>query len=365
MSPHRVDRTEQQMVHENIRPLPLRKIVLDKENPRLPKSAARSQKAMTLYIARNTSITELMTAIAENGYFPGEPIIIVPRNDNEFTVVEGNRRLTALLLLRDPSLYPRNARVREISESAIHRPDSVPCVIFPTRNDVVNYLGYRHISGVKQWEPLAKARYIAEYFVSHTDHNAEPKIRYQEVARGIGSRWPYIKRQLDGFTVYKNIEDLGFYDIDDLNEETISFSLLSTALGYDSILKYVSSTQHPSIKPDRLKPNAIRELTQWMYERNRDGETVLGESRNIKRLAIIVDDEHGLSVLKEYRSIQKAYAATKGLADDFNDLLIEIEWNIGQAVAEVALVTLDNSHRLKIFNIYRQARLLKRALESE
>lgn len=151
------------MAEGNIRTISINMIQLDEHNPRLPTTLGRSQKDMTLYIARNTSITELMTAIAENDYFPGEPIIVVPDKTGGYTVVEGNRRLTALRLLKDPSLYPRNARVREISENAKYRPDTVPCVIFDRREDVVNYLGYRHISGVKQWEPLAKARYIGQY----------------------------------------------------------------------------------------------------------------------------------------------------------------------------------------------------------
>ena len=130
---------------------------------------------MLRYIARNTSITELMTAIAENGYFPGEPIIVVPREARGHSVVEGNRRLVALKLLSDPSLYPKNTRVREIAENAKNRPDTVPCVIFDDRAKIVNYLGYRHITGVKQWEPLAKARYIAQYFENETDPTADPK----------------------------------------------------------------------------------------------------------------------------------------------------------------------------------------------
>ena len=346
------------MAHEIIRPLPLNDIFLDKYNPRLPTSAARVQKEMSLYIARNTSITELMTAIAENDYFPGEPIIVVSRDAGGYTVVEGNRRLTALKLLRDPSLYPKNARVREISESASHRPDTVPCVIFSSRDEVVNYLGYRHISGVKQWEPLAKARYINNYFLTQTEESAEPLLRYREVARGIGSQWPYIKRQLDGYSVYRHIEDTGFYEIEDLNEETISFSLLSTAVGYDTILKFVSSSQNPCIRPEHLSPMAIRDLATWMYERNDKGATILGESRNIRRLAAIVDDERSLCILRESGNLEKAFTATKGVAIEFNDLLSEIEWRISDAVAKVALVTLNNSHNTKIYDIFKQARLL-------
>ena len=49
--------------------------------------------------------------------------------------------------------------------------------------------------------------------------------------------------------VYRHMEARDFYEIDDLNEETISFSLLSTAVGYEAILGYVSSTRDPFIKP--------------------------------------------------------------------------------------------------------------------
>ena len=353
------------MADDNIETLPIREIFLDELNPRLPTMLNRSQNEMALYIARNTSITELMTVIAENGYFPGEPIIVVPREPGGYTVVEGNRRLTALNLLADPSLYPRNVRVREISETACHKPSTIPCVIFPDRAQIVNYLGYRHISGVKQWEPLAKARYISQYFEKQTDTAADSGDRYREVARGIGSQAPYIKRQLDGIAVYHHIETSGFYEIDNLNEETISFSLLSTAIGYESILGFVSSTQHPFIQPESLKPDAVRKLTVWMYEPNDRGETTLGDSRNIQRLAVIVADQKALDLLTEYRDLHKAFAATKGVGVEFNILLNEIEQRMADAVSSVALVDLDESHRSKISDIFKQARALRQLSEDD
>ena len=351
------------MAHDNIEILSIDEIYLDAQNPRLPSSLPRSQIEMALYIARNTSITELMTAIAENDYFPGEPIIVVPREPNGYIVVEGNRRLTALKLLNDPSLYPKNVSVRRISENAVHRPDSIPCVIFENRDQIVHYLGYRHISGVKQWEPLAKARYIARYFDTQTDQNADPYERYREVARGIGSRGPYIKRQLDGYAIYQHIENAGFYEIDGLNEESISFSLLSTAVGYEAILDFSSSTKHPFIDPDGIQPGAVRHLTKWMYEPNEHGETTLGDSRNIQRLAVIVADKRALSLLKDYRNLQKAFAVTKGVETEFNDLLTEIEWRISEAVSTVALIDLNDGHRSKISKIFRQARFLRQGSE--
>lgn len=351
------------MAHANIQTLSIHEIYLDEDNPRLPTSLDRRQDDMLLYIARNTSITELMTAIAENDYFPGEPIVVVPRESGGYTVVEGNRRLTAVKLLNDPSLHPRNRRVREISESANYCPDSIPCVFFDNREEVVNYLGYRHISGVKQWEPLAKARYIAQYFRTQTDQNAKPEDRYREVARGIGSQGPYIKRQLDGLAVYIHIEEHSFYEIDRLNEDSISFSLLSTAIGYDSILDFSSSTRDPYVDPKGLKPDAVRLLTRWMYEPNENGETVLGDSRNIQRLAVIVSDEDALERLIATGNLKRAFDTTRGIDTEFNDLLTEIESKMGDAVANVALVDLNEGHRSLISNIFKQARYLRQGSE--
>jgi ParB-like chromosome segregation protein Spo0J len=106
-------RTEElHLMEENtIREIAVDDLYLDERNPRLPTSTGRQQKEMLLYIARNTSITELMSAIAENGYFPGEPIIVIPRSEGGYWTVEGNRRLTAVKLLLDPSLHAKNARV--------------------------------------------------------------------------------------------------------------------------------------------------------------------------------------------------------------------------------------------------------------
>ena len=89
------------------------KLELDPENPRLPESTARRQKDMLQYIARETSIEELMGAIGKNNYFPGEPLVAI-KVRNIHRVVEGNRRLTALRLLQNPELVPKRKKIFEI-----------------------------------------------------------------------------------------------------------------------------------------------------------------------------------------------------------------------------------------------------------
>ena len=343
----------------------LEDLLLDEQNPRLPTAVGRRQEQMIQYIARTTSIAEIMSAIAENDYFPGEPLIVIPGAKGKYVTVEGNRRLTALKLLQDPGLYPKGRKIAEIAADADYKPTVIPCVIFDDRDEVVNYLGYRHITGVKQWEPLAKARYIANYFEYHTDGDTGTQSRYVDVARGIGSQAPYIKRQLDGLAIYDLIEKNGFYDIDGLDEENISFSLISTAVGYESVLQFCSKAEHPFVEKDGLRKRNVEYLTRWMFEKNDDGGTVLGDSRNIQRLAIILENEDATNALKEGDSLDKAYGLSRGLSDDFSGVLAAAENLISRAVSMIGLVDVNESHRSRIGNIFKQARNLRHLADED
>jgi hypothetical protein len=345
---------------DKIQNLDISQLRLDPKNPRLPESLERDQDSMLRYIARTSSIAELMTAIGQHGYFAGEPLIVVPGEKKKYVVVEGNRRLTALILLRDPDQLGKVRSIQTAAADAEKKPDNVPCIIFESRDEVVNYLGYRHITGIKQWEPLAKARYVAQYFDTQTSKKDNPESRYRAVARSIGSQYPYIKRQLDGMAIYRAIEREAFFDIDGLDEENIAFSLLTTCLGYESILNFVSDVSDPYLHPAKLKKPRIKELTQWLFEKDEDGETRLGESRNIKRLAVIVESAAALKELRAGADLEAAYSKTRGLADDFTEVLVNTERDIGKAVSMVALVDLDDSHRRRILNISKQAKALEK-----
>jgi hypothetical protein len=54
-------------------------------------------------LLEDESIIELMLAIGQHDFFVGEALLVV-KNGDGFTVVEGNRRLTSLKLLSNPSL---------------------------------------------------------------------------------------------------------------------------------------------------------------------------------------------------------------------------------------------------------------------
>ena len=71
----------------------LEDLKLDSHNPRLPKSMHGSNESEILeFMLRDTSLIELMLAIGENDFFPGEQLLVVKdKIDNKYKVIEGNR----------------------------------------------------------------------------------------------------------------------------------------------------------------------------------------------------------------------------------------------------------------------------------
>lgn len=340
-----------------IRPIKLDLLDLDTKNPRLPVSVGRTPEEMINHIALTTSIEDLMSAIAENGFFPGEPLIAVEEH-GRFVVVEGNRRLTAVKLLNNPGLCERpSSRMLELAKSVAHKLDSLnelPVITRDTREEILPYLGFRHITGVKQWEPLAKARYIEQLFDTF-DTTGSPDQRYFNVARAIGSRKDHIKRSLDALAVYKLMESHDFYDIENLNEESIKFSILSTALADDRIGKYVGISNadqygdavpcHPILNHTALHAPEVEELTKWLFEKDESGRTKVGESRNIRELSAVVDNPKALQSFKNGASLQIAYQLTSDVRKDFLELLYKSETALIEAAGMVATIDYDkNAH---------------------
>jgi hypothetical protein len=187
---------------------------LDPANQRLPEEAqGGNEDELLRHLYEHFDLDEIAAPMAQNGYFDEEPLVAVPidlpkklqpkpehppsagylafLDKAEFTVVEGNRRLATARILRD-SLIRQKLHVRgwpDISPEVRQDLEELPVIIYPTRKEVLPYLGVRHITGNKKWDSYAKARYIAAMLdEGHTvdDIVREVGDRSQGVLRNAG-----------------------------------------------------------------------------------------------------------------------------------------------------------------------------------
>lgn len=302
----------------NFEVLDINLLEFDKENPRLPTSVRnKDDESILKYLATETRIENLMASIGENGFFDGEAMVVTP-HELKYTVIEGNRRLAALLLLHDPSLVNLRS-IDRVAIAAANKPTAVPVYVVQSREDTLQYLGFRHISGVQRWDPLAKARYLESLFDAI---KGDPQQRYTSVAREIGSTSTTVRRNLDALAAYKIIEESGFYDITDIEEETFQFGTFYTAVSNADIANFIGTRdngtpKHPITDLEVVHKEHLEELVKYMFERDARGNTKLGESRNIGKLGSVLANSDSLRALRSSQSLDAAHRLTPHGRDDF------------------------------------------------
>ena len=177
--------------------LPVARLLLDTENPRLPERLhGESQSEILRFLFEKGALEEIAQSYLDNGFFEHEPLIVIWSEGDKFTVVEGNRRLSALKILhRSPEADELEFVGLDPSAAQLRQLDEVPCFLAPNREQVHAFTGFRHIGGIKTWQPEAKARYL----LTEVERLAAAKAidPFRDLGRRVGSnaqgvRNPYL-----------------------------------------------------------------------------------------------------------------------------------------------------------------------------
>ena len=146
---------------------------LDPRNPRL--GLARIEPLVTqervLELMRGWNLEELAVSFLESGFWPQEAVIVVEEQlygqPDTLVVVEGNRRIAALKYLKQALAgSPRSRTWRSLVEGATLNSElfeRTPYILADSRADVIAYLGFRHVTGIKQWGPNSEGRVHCEH----------------------------------------------------------------------------------------------------------------------------------------------------------------------------------------------------------
>lgn len=281
-------------------------LILDPNNPRIL-DRLQSQHKLIEHLYYSESLEELALSFKNNGYFEEEPLVIVKEENLGYVVVEGNRRLATLKLLLNPEL------LRSIVDTPLDWPDlsegererlySVPTVLYPNRQAVSPYLGFRHITGARTWKPLQKARFVASL--------VDSGLSLREVQERIGNpKASAAKTMYQSYVLYEQIKrDLPSFDIAPVNN---SFSLLETLLGSAAIKFYLGIPSGlPAHRVSSLVPteklNNLDSVLVWIFG-GEDSEPIISDSRDIKKkLGSVVESAQALAVLKRTDDLDIAY----------------------------------------------------------
>lgn len=294
-------------------------LLLDPNNPRLPNYVqGKNEDEIISYMLLEESTLELMQAIGKNGFFQGEQLLVIEKND-KYVVVEGNRRLTSVKLLNNPKLAKvQNSLVQKIWDDAIYKDDSIttlPCMVFENENDIHDYLGYKHITGIQPWNLRQKAKYLT-YLKEHNFPKQSIFTASFDLRKMIGSKQDYVNRILVGYQVYVKIKEKAFFKIKDLNDEGFYFSYIADSLRHTNISKYLGVNLGSDSPLKELELKKLENWTTWLYKpievKGRVTTRLKGKSDHLNKLNAILGNEKAKEQFIEKDStLEEAYTYTE------------------------------------------------------
>lgn len=280
--------------------IPVESLILDNENPRLPDYIqGKNENDIISHMLLEESTLELMQAIGQKGFFPGEQLLVVPLGNNKYKVVEGNRRLTAVKLLNDPELATvQQSLVEKIRNSVkINLPISfLPCMVFEKDENIHDYLGYRHVTGIQPWNLRQKAKYVS-YLREKNYSDLSLDEASNELRKIIGSKKDYVKRLLTGHKIYTIIKDNAFFKIKGLDEEGLYFSYIADSLSRSNIASYLNVDLDLNDPIEKIDLDSLKNWTVWLFEPIDGGDKYLkntrlkGKSQDLNMLNSILGNE--------------------------------------------------------------------------
>jgi hypothetical protein len=325
-------------------------LYLDPHNPRLTDFGLGKHPTQTEIIGTlwsKMAVDELALSIAENGFYKHEPLY-ASREHGRLCVVEGNRRLAAVKLLRNDELRGqlKIAGLPTISANVKKQLGQLP-VIVCDREQIWAYLGFKHINGPQAWESYPKAHYVAWV------HN-ELSVPLEEIARRIGDKHSTVARLYDALMVLQQAESERVFDKEDRYREHFSFSHLTTGLGYSGIQSFLGLPKGDRVIGKRRPVprdhlHLLGELLLWLYGSKSNATPPLVQSQNpdLRNLDEVVRNKQAVAALRKGLSLSVSLEISKGDVRVFRESLVAAKQDLQKARGTVLTGYEGNEDLLK------------------
>ena len=328
----------------------LRALRLNAKNPRLGAQAGLldTQVKVLDSIVNDYGIDDLLSSIAVNGYFPGEPLVgtvVAEKREQVIRIEEGNRRLAACLILAgDPRARNQEKRTREYQElqrkhgrQPIHE---VPVILPKDPKGLLSYMGVRHIAASQPWDSYAKAAWVAHVL-------EESELTLKDVSEMIGDQHRTVARLLEGYYFVTQLVDAAHFKPSDSTRRgrgsnpEYPFSWVYTALGYSPVrqwLKLPNLSRQPRKTPvpkERLADAG--DLMVFLFgKESEQRRPSVSRDDDIAELAKVVADPQGLRLLRRGKTVDEVRDLTKPSLDRVSDALLDAEEALSAVVAQLA-----------------------------
>lgn len=330
--------------------IPVDDLHLDCMNPRLGRHFHESTPTQDELLAAMADwrLEELAVSFIESGFWLQESLVVVEER-GVLIVVEGNRRLAALKMIhRAARGEPVSRRWREIAggvpKDTLGQLTEVPCLRADSRADVQAYIGFRHVTGIKEWAPAEKAAFIARLI-------DEDGLSYSNVMRRIGSKTPTVRQHYIAYRLLIQMEtEVPTVSIPHVEERFSVMYLSLRSAGTQNFLGIDIRAEPDAARrpvPQSRLP-ALQKFALWLFGDDKR-EPVIRDSRQIDKFGKVLGSKPAVAYLE--RAPQGNFDVAVRIASGEESEVLE---HVGRAADEVE-EALRTAHR------YRKSRNLRAA----
>lgn len=315
----------------------LDELYLDPLNSRLGRNNTGRDvtQEQVLELMRGWTLDELVVSFLDSGgFWTHEPLLVTEETlygKKHLIVIEGNRRLAALKFLKkavDGDKAPK--KLVEIAKGAKIPPTlftKIPYVQIGSRQEIESFLGFRHVTGIKEWNPAEKAEFIAKLI-------DERGMTYDEVRRKIGSKTETVRRNYISYRLLLQIEKTT-----DIPEEQFEerFSVMFLSLRTQGAQKYLQIDIHADpqfartpVPKSHLK--ALANFALWLFGKGEERRPLFSDSRKVDNFGRILESKEAVEYLE--RAEQPSFEVALRMAGGDEPEIIKL---IEKAADEVEL----------------------------
>lgn len=320
---------------------PIDLLQLDIKNPRLQTGIdfdGSSEEELISTLSDIAALDELITSISTNKYLNLEPMIVMASDiDGRYIVLEGNRRLASIKLLRNPKLAEKIGLKlpNTISKEAIESTDKILCFRVNTEEEARAFIGFKHINGPQRWDAYAKAKYVTNWY-----KKANGKIKISDIAKCIGDTNDTMRSYIYSMLMLEQAANAKIWSIRDrTNSGRFAFSHFYTALGRKEYQEYLGITNPLSDQPkinilSKSKINALGEVLSYIYGSKLSDQQALVKSQNpdLKDLGFAIINDAAKIILINKGTLDDARDAMKNPNMAFHDAIITANIRLKRAL---------------------------------
>lgn len=306
---------------------------------------AKIQKRARFFIEGNKrdNIKDLIASFKSNGFLDVDVIQVKDLGNNNYLVLEGNRRVATLKALQEDdekglSIGNLNPEIFKKVPFDIHENE--------TKEKHLIIMGLKHVGGNKKWSAINQAQLIYDFLKQswETDEYYEKEI---QLCNSLGITKVKLRSSQRAYHLIIAYKQSDFGDQFESNDYVL----------------FVEIIKRPNIKDwlewddNRYKANNdnnLQRLFSWMsktsdlIDEEEEIEPIITKAFEIRDLAIFIKNENALNVMEETKSISRGLMAS-GEIDKLNyeKSLNEVEKGINKLRSYKDMVSTDDLDKLR------------------